>query len=66
MFLVDSEVYRMYVKLKDEGLTREKISKNLLTFYKLNLFLLTLDAINKMETEGRVTVLNDYKNKSLP
>jgi hypothetical protein len=62
---VDSEVYRMYIKLKNEGLTKDDIRKNLFTFYKLNLFLLTIDAINKMESEGRVAVLNDYENKTV-
>jgi len=62
---IDPQVYRMYCRLKYRGMNAEEIKNEGQTFYKLHVFELINDAIDRLEAEGYVEILNDYENEQI-
>jgi len=59
---VDVKLYNMYQRLKD---VEEYVKNDITTFQKLRIYLLSLDALDDLEKNGVVEIINDYKNKAV-
>jgi len=59
---LDEKLYNMYQKLKD---AEEYIKNDTTTFQKLQLYLLSLDALDDLESLGIIEIINDYRNKAV-
>ncbi len=62
---LDPKVYRMYLRLRYKGMTATQIKEENDTFYKLRMFMLVNDALDKLEAEGYVEIFNDYENEQI-
>jgi hypothetical protein len=58
----DERLYNMYQKLRD---VEEYVKRDITTFQKLHLYLLSLDALDDLERLGFVEIINDYGNKTV-
>jgi len=59
------DVYQLYIRLRDEGMTYHEIEQDVNALQKLNLFLITWNVLDDMEQKGRIAIYNDYKNKRI-
>lgn len=59
------KVYRMYLRLRYRGMTTEQIKNEVDSFYKLHIHELVNDALDRMEAQGLVQIMNDYKNEQI-
>lgn len=62
---IDPKVYRIYLRLRYRGMTTDQIKKEVDSFYKLHIFELVNDALDRMEAQGLIKILNDYKNEQI-
>lgn len=46
-------------------MTAEQIKKDGESFYKLKIFMLVNDALDRMEERGFIEILNDYENEQI-
>ena len=62
---IDPKVYKMYLRLRYRGVTNEQIKNETESFYKLRIFMLINDALDRMEEQGLIDIINDYKNEQI-
>lgn len=62
---IDPKTYELYRKFCDEGVSEEEIKNDLHSFYRLKLFLTSVDALDEMEKDGKIKIFNDYDNKEV-
>jgi len=59
---LDEKLYNMYQKLKD---AEEYVKNDVTSFQKLQIYLLSLDALDDLESLGIIGIINDYRNKAV-
>ena len=59
---VDRSVYSMYHRMKD---LEDYIRHDVETFQKLQVYLLSLEAMDDLEKDGIIEIINDYENKAV-
>ena len=61
----DPSLYRIYCRLRYRGMTDEEITRDHVNFYKLQLFELMNQELDKLEAEGAIEILNDYSDEQI-
>jgi hypothetical protein len=59
---LDQKLYDMYCRMKD---VEDYVKADVETFRKLQIYLLSLDAMDELEKLGVVKIVNDYENKAV-
>jgi hypothetical protein len=59
---LDNGLYEMYRKVQD---VEDYVKKDLISYQKLQLYLLSLDALDDLEDMGVVKIINDYQKKAV-
>jgi len=59
---LDQKLHNMYYRMKD---LEDYIETDIETFQKLQIYLLSLDAMDELEKLGAVEIVNDYENKTV-
>lgn len=62
---IEPKVYRMYLRLRYKGMTKEEIKQDAESFYKLRIFMLMNNALDRMEERGLIEIFNDYDNEQI-
>lgn len=59
------KVYRMCLRLRYRGMSREQIKQDAESLYKLRIFMLVNNALDRIEERGLIEILNDYDNEQI-
>jgi len=59
---LDQKVYNMYHRMKE---LEDYLKSDVETSQKLHIYLLSLDAMDELERQGIVEIINDYQNKAV-
>jgi len=59
---MDEGLYEMYTKLKDLG---DCVKKDPESYKKLQIYLLSLDALDHLEEMGAIEIINDYEKNAV-
>ena len=62
---IKPKVYRLYLRLRYRGMTKEQIKQDAESFYKLRIFMLVNGALDRMEETGLIEIHNDYDNEQI-
>lgn len=61
----DLGLYRIYCRLRYRGMTGDEVRRDYLNFYKLQLFELMNQELDRLEAEGAIEILNDYSDEQI-
>ncbi len=61
----EPKVYKMFLKLINDGLTPEEIKEDSKTYTNGGIFLETVRVLDGMENMGLMSIYNDYKNRKV-